>query len=192
MRRTRAIRLAVLPALSALLALPLAARADGLIDEVRLGVYDHDASFLGHQKETGADIGLEMLFASPALLEVIWSPRPIVGAMINTAGQTDQAYAGLAWTWDFAHGLLTADDGFYVEFSEAAGWNDGLISAPPSEQQTRKSLGSNILFREDLDLGYRLDPRWSIALSYNHISNADLATRNEGLNDVGLRVGYRF
>lgn len=175
-------------------ALPVAARADGgFIDEVRLGVYDHDASILGHQKETGADIGAEILFTSPEFLSAIWSPRPVVGGLVNTSGETDQAYGGLTWTWDFAQNVLWNGDGFYVEGTLGGGWNDGKINVTaPIESQHRKSLGSNALFREDVDLGYRFTPRWSLAISYNHISDADLALRNEGLNDIGVRVGMKF
>jgi len=175
-------------------AIPGAARADdGVFDEFRLGVFEHDASVLGHQKESGEDIGAELLFTSPSLLEIIGSPRPVIGALFNTAGQTDQAYAGLTWTWDFLHNVLMTGDGFYVEGTLGGGVNNGHINVTdPYESQHEKSLGSNVLFREDIDLGYRFTPRWSLALSYNHISNADLATRNEGLNDIGVRLGMKF
>jgi lipid A 3-O-deacylase len=180
----------------AALALPGLAKADayGFLDEARVGVYEHDASFLGHQKETGADIGAEFLFDSPSLLTIIGSPRPILGGLANTSGQTDQIYTGLTWTWDFIHNVLNQGDAFYVEGTLGGGWNDGKINvngATP-EGEKRKSLGSNILFREDVDFGYRITPRYSIALSYNHISNADLGERNEGINDVGVRFGIKF
>jgi lipid A 3-O-deacylase len=175
-------------------AFPGAARADGgFLDELRLGVYEHDASVLGHQKEHGEDIGGELLFTSPSLLEIIWSPRPVIGVLVNTAGQTDQAYGGLTWTWDFLHNVLMNGDGFYVEGTLGGGVNNGKINVTdPYESQHEKSLGSNVLFREDIDLGYRFTPRWSVAISYNHISDADLAFRNEGLNDIGVRVGMKF
>jgi len=191
MRHSRFALVGIAVALAS--ALPNAARADGeFIDEFRLGVYDHDASVLGHQKETGADIGAEILFTSPSLLEAIWSPRPVIGGLVNTSGETDQAYVGLTWTWDFAHSVLMNDDGFYVEGTLGGGVNDGHTNVTPAESQHRKALGSNALFREDVDLGYRFSPRWSLAISYNHISDADLAVRNEGLNDIGLRVGMKF
>jgi lipid A 3-O-deacylase len=189
----RGIAVALAAASSA--ALPGAAHADdgGIVDEFRLGVYEHDASILGHQKETGADIGAELLFTSPAFLQAIWSPRPVIGGLVNTSGETDQAYGGLTWTWDFASNVLRDGDGFYVEGTLGGGWNDGKINvSAPLESQQRKSLGSNALFREDLDIGYHITPRWSLAVSYNHISNADLAERNEGLNDIGVRVGLKF
>jgi lipid A 3-O-deacylase len=176
-------------------AAPDIARADDtkIIDELRFGVYEHDASVLGHQKETGVDFGNEILFTSPDFLSVIWSPRPIIGALINSAGETSQVYAGLTWTWNFVHDVLRNGDGFYVEFSEGPGFNNGKLNVTdPVQSQKRKSLGSHVLFREDLDLGYHLTPQWSLALSYNHVSNADLAPRNEGLNDIGVRVGFKF
>jgi lipid A 3-O-deacylase len=167
-----------------------AARADGLFSEVRLGVYEHDASVFGHQKESGVDFNGELLFQP---FDFLWSPRLAIGGMVNSDGETDQAYAGLTWTWDFVHGLFRDGDGLYAELTLGGGWNNGLINVTdPVLSQERKSLGSNVLFREDLDLGYRINPVWSIAVSYNHISNADLAVRNEGLNDIGVRVGMRF
>jgi lipid A 3-O-deacylase len=178
--------------LTSALATPSVGRADGFIDEVRLGVYEHDISLFGHQKESGIDTGAEILFPSPDFLSLIGGPRPVIGGLVNSKGETDQAYLGLTWTWDFWHGAFKDDDGFYVEGTLGGGWNDGLSAAPPAEAQTRKSLGSSILFREDVDIGYRLTPSWSIALSYNHISNADLGNRNEGLNDLGGRIGFKF
>jgi lipid A 3-O-deacylase len=187
MRVAAAISLAVAGA--ALYAKPAHA-AIGPIDEVRVGVYDHDVSFLGHGKESGADLGAEILFIP---LPFLWNPRPVIGGLANTDGETSQAYIGLTWTWDFAANVFTSDDGFYVEGTLGGGWNDGKLNVTdPIESQKRKSLGSHFLFREDADLGYRFNAVWSLALSYNHISNADLADRNEGLNNVGIRLGMKF
>ena len=171
---------------------PAAAFADdgSIVSEVRLGLYEHDASLGGHQKEHGEDINAEILFQP---FDFLWSPRLAIGGLVNDRGETDQAYLGLTWTWDFLHGILDDDDGLYVEGTLGGGWNNGKIDVTNLvEAQERKSLGSNVLFREDIDLGYRINERWSIAFSYNHISNADLAKRNEGLNDVGARIGLRF
>jgi lipid A 3-O-deacylase len=182
-------------ALAAAAAMPGVARADdeGIFSEIRLGGYEHDASILGHQKETGDDIGAELLFTSPGLLEIIGAPRPILGVLINDAGQTSQVYSGLTWTWNFLHDVVIDGDGFYLEGTEGPGLNNGHINVTnPFESQHEKSLGSNILFREDIDLGYHITPRWSVAISYNHISNADLGVRNEGLNDIGARIGFKF
>jgi hypothetical protein len=53
-------------------AAPGPAHADsGWIDEVKLGVLAHDIRFLGNHVEPGADINVEVLFPSPALLRVL-------------------------------------------------------------------------------------------------------------------------
>ena len=192
MRRTSVAVATLAVALAA--AIPGVARADGgLIDEFKVAAYEHDASVFGHQKETGADVGGEILFTSPDFLEIIGSPRPILGGVVNSAGQTSQVYTGLTFTYDFLENFLSTGDGFFVEGTLGGGLNDGKINVTdPVQSQREKSLGSNVLFREDADIGYRFTPRLSIALSYNHISNADLATRNEGINDIGVRFGIKF
>ncbi len=58
--------------------------------------------------------------------------------------------------------------------------------------QTNKSLGSRVLFREAAEIGYEFTPKNSISVMLDHISNARLATRNEGITNVGLRYGVRF
>jgi lipid A 3-O-deacylase len=178
-------------------ALPAFAQVDGdgLITEFKIGAFDHDAPLGGHQKETGADVGGEILFQPVDFLDFIGigSPRPILGGLVNSAGQTNQVYTGLTFTFDFAADVLRDGDGFFAEATVGGGLNDGKINVTdPVKSQEEKSLGSNVLFREDLDIGYRVTQRVSIAFSYNHISDADLAQRNEGLNDVGVRLGIKF
>src|SRR5260370_13683206 len=68
-----------------------------LIDEVKIGVLAHDVGFLGHHVEGGADLNLELLFPSPDMLAIIGSPRPHIGADINTPGNTSTGYFGLTW-----------------------------------------------------------------------------------------------
>lgn len=163
------------------------------LDELRLGIYDHDISLGGHGKESGVDTGLEFVFASPDILSVIYSPRPVLGFLINSRNTTDQAYFGLTYRFDVLKEILNSRDGFYIEATLGGALHTGKLDVTdPQESQRRKSLGSEILFREDLDIGYQINETFSIALSYNHISNADLAKRNEGINDLGVRFGYHF
>src|SRR5690242_6020424 len=68
-----------------------------LVDEIKVGALAHDVTFLGRHLESGADINLEVLFTSPDLLSVIASPRPHLGADINTDGNTSDGYFGLTW-----------------------------------------------------------------------------------------------
>src|SRR5262245_19870847 len=68
------------------------------LDEVKLGVLAHDIRLLGNHVEPGADITVEVLFPSPALLRLLGAPRPHLGLSINTAGATDYGYLGLTWS----------------------------------------------------------------------------------------------
>jgi lipid A 3-O-deacylase len=48
----------------------------------------------------------------------------------------------------------------------------------------------------DIGLKYLINDQWSVSAEggYRHISNADLASRNEGLNSIGvlMQMSYRF
>lgn len=168
-------------ALAALLALSASPALAG-VDEIRLGLSNHDISFLGHGKEDGVDGVAEVLFEAPDLLEPIWSPRPHVGVAVNTQGDTSQLYAGLSWTFEPVEHLL-------FEFSLGGSVHNGTLS---SSDPTEKQLGSRALFRESLSLGYRIDAHNAVMVSFDHESNAGLASHNAGLNNLGIRWGYRF
>jgi lipid A 3-O-deacylase len=163
------------------------------LDEIRVGLYEHDTNIIGHKKETGADFVLELLSRPIISLQFIGTPRLVVGGVINSAGQTNQAYIGLIRTWDLTHEVINSGDAIFLEGMVGGDWNDGKIDVTGTPQeQYWKSHGSHLLFRTGLNLGYRINPTWSVALSFNHISNAGLAKRNEGMNDLGLSVNMEL
>lgn len=183
---------------TALLA-PAAAGAQNITySEVKLGVLGHDVRFLGG-KERGIDINPEVIFHSPiadawadavpTYLRWLVQPRPTVGGEINTAGFTSQGYFGLTWTWQLASNVLQPGDGITFGLFEGPSFNNGdrVATAPD-----RKSLGSPVLFREAAELGYRINPVWTVSLLIDHESNAGFARYNQSINDVGLRLGIRF
>ena len=88
-----------------------------------------------------------------------------------------------------AHGLFTPDDGLFLSLGLGPAFNNGKIA---TSQPDRKSLGSQVLFHPSVEFGYRFNRRYSVSLYYEHSSNAGLAQENEGLNNVGLRVGLAF
>jgi hypothetical protein len=63
---------------------------------------------------------------------------------------------------------------------------------PSSNQEYKKSLGSRVLLRIPLEIGYSMTDHYEISILFDHISNAYLADPNEGLDTLGLRFGYRF
>ncbi|HEX9464763.1 MAG TPA: acyloxyacyl hydrolase [Alphaproteobacteria bacterium] len=167
-----------------------AARAtDGIVDEVKVGVLAHDVNIGGHHKENGVDINGEVLFGSPDFLKWIFAPRPMIGGSVNTQGNTDQAYLGLTWTiLDFKQ-IFTASDGIYLNGSLGGAVHDGPLE---SSDPKKKQLGSRVLFRESVEIGYQFLPRQSISVFGDHISDAGLTKHNAGLSNLGLRYGYGF
>jgi len=183
--------------IGALLCLPLAshpARArQSIFDEMRVGVFQHDSAIIGTRKENGVDFALEVLTGPLMRSRLLGAPRIVLGGAINSAGKTDQLYLGIDGQWTLARGLLSRRDAFSFEATIGGGWNDGKIDVVGTPlEATWKSHGSHFLIRSGASLGYRFNTRWSLAFAFNHISNAGLARRNEGMNDLGLLLGLKL
>jgi lipid A 3-O-deacylase len=160
-----------------------------IVDEVKVGVLGHDLGFLGHHLEAGPDINVEMLFTPPDVLALIGSPRPHIGADINTAGKTSDGYFGLTWGIMLIQSLFGAGDGVFINGSLGGAVHDGYIDSGPLN---RKLLGSRVLFRESAELGYQLTPGINVSALLDHISNANLGRHNMGITSAGARVGFKF
>jgi len=155
-----------------------------IISEIRLGMlaHDHDIAPFSRSEEGGVDANFEILFISPSWLEEIRAPRPHLGLSINASGDTSQAYMGLTWEWRFW-------SNWFFDFSLGGTIHDGKTTTTLID---RKELGCRILFRESLDLGFIFSERHSVSAFLDHISNAKLCEKNEGLETLGIRYGYRF
>lgn len=184
-RRIGTVALLVL-GVAAVLPTQAAAR---VIDEARLGLLDHDVPIGGDHIEEGADLNAEVLFASPALLKAILSPRPHLGLTVNTQGGTSYGYAGLTWTATLVDSLFGPADGVFASLGLGGAVHSG---SDISGDAHRKGLGTRFLFHEYVELGYRITPTYSLSLFLDHISNADLGSHNPGLTNIGLRVSFRF
>ncbi len=154
----------------------------GIVSEVRLGVFDHDVGIISSDTEDGFDFNAELLLVSPGLFRYLLSPRPQIGVAINSEDVTNQVYAGLAWTFDMFEFL-------FIEASIGGTVHDGNIDR---REVDRNAFGCELLFRATLSLGVRLDAHQSLAVMASHISNAGLCDHNDGLDNVGIRYGYRF
>lgn len=163
--------------------------ADGIIDRLKLGVLDHDIGIGGHHKEPGADVNAEVQFTSPTFLKWIWAPRPHLGTDINTDGKTSQFYAGLTWTILNFPGVFKSDDAIFLDGSLGGAVHDGHLRGGGSND---KQLGSRVLFRESLEVGYQFVPHQSVSVFADHISDAGLTSQNQGISNLGVRYGYAF
>ena len=174
--------------LAALVVAPGAASAQ-LVDEFRFGALAHDIGLFGGTHEDGIDINAEARFASPGFLKFLFAPRPHFGISANTAGDTSQVYFGLTWTVTLFRSVFLNGDSLFVDGSLGGAVHNGELD---TNELGKKSLGSRILFRESLELGWAFTPNQSISLMLDHISNANLGERNEGLDNVGIRYGLKF
>jgi lipid A 3-O-deacylase len=152
------------------------------LSEVRFGLLVHDEGPFSRNEEDGVDANFEVLFNPPEFLKKIWSPRPHVGASINSSGDTSQFYLGLTWEWEFRQV-------WYVDFSLGGAAHTGKKK---TNDIKRKELGCKVLFRESIELGYRIRTRHSISAFLDHLSNGNICDKNEGLESIGMRYGYRF
>ncbi len=167
---------------------PAAAGADGPVDgilsEIRIGALVHDKGPFSRREEVGNDVNIEFLFASPQFLKIIWAPRPHIGVSINTEGNTSQLYFGLSYEFEFWRS-------WFAGFSLGGVIHDG-DKAYGIRGGDSKELGCRAMFRESLEFGYRFRGHHSLSAMIDHISNADICDKNEGLDNVGIRYGYRF
>lgn len=176
----------------------------GLIEELRLGVFDHDTGMIASGKEPGYAFNMELRTVSPSFLSYIWSPKPTIGVVLPyRAHTTNHGYAGLTWTF---HPM---GDRFFVDFFFGLSYNDGnanfdykplKFQVPPvivDERVQKKYVGSHVLFRESLEIGYRLGEKKQHAVSayISHLSHGQILSkdgRNSGMDHVGVRYGYKF
>ncbi len=161
----------------------------GIVDEIRVGALAHDVTLGGSHVESGIDINAEILFKSPSFLSFAFSPRPHLGGSVNSDGNTNQVYFGLTWEATLFRGIFRQGDRLFVDLSLGGAYHDGYLNGAPPD---RKRLGSSILFRESVEIGYGVTPAVSISAFVDHISNANLASHNAGITNVGGRIGYKF
>ena len=158
-------------------------KKQGLFSGINLGSMAHDAGLTGETYEGGTDTNAEILFAQiPQTIDILGTPQPHLGLTINNAGATSQAYTGLTWTVPITKTMFSN-----ISLGGAA--HNGQLATRRIDQ---KGLGSRLLFRVALELGFRLSENHHISIIIDHVSNAGLADINEGLDTIGIRFGYTF
>lgn len=153
------------------------------LNEVKIGLLHHDTGdiFTARSRERGVDFNLEAIF-SPLFNILGGAIYPAFGGSLNTAGYTSKGYGGIRWQYEHSTGLFAS-----VGFGGAV--HSGTLQF---HDEHHKALGSRILFHVPLELGYRFDGKNALSVYLDHISNANYAHPNEGMDTLGLRYGYRF
>lgn len=176
--------IAVSAVLAAITAFSPPALAEGLVHELSIGVLAHDVPDLwsGFRAEPNSvDINVEAKL-SPSMALFFGTLRPAVGASINTEGATSHAYVDARLEYELTKSI-------WFGFGVGAAIHDGQTRL---EDWDRKALGSRVLFHIPFELGFRLDAHNSVSAYFEHTSNANTQTFNEGLDRLGIRYGYRF
>ena len=99
---------------------------------------------------------------------------PIIGGFI-TENSAAYIYSGIEWNIDLGSFLFTP--------SFAPGlYNEG----------NGKDLGHVLEFKTEVQLSYEVSENTSFGMSYNHISNASLGTKNPGANSYMFNYLKKF
>lgn len=162
----------------------------GWLSEIRLGALKHSAPISTNTpKEKGIDGNIEILFISPGWLDWAWSPRPHIGASFNASSEdTDQIYSGLTWEW-------VPYKNFFIDASFGFSGHNGRLHVDGSDENAgrQREFGCKVLFRESIEFGYRILSHHSVSLMWDHISHGGLCDdENEGMDNAGMRYGYKF
>ena len=156
----------------------------GFIYDMKIGALQHDPSITANRKEPfTTDLNLEVMFG-PSLPILFGTVRPALGATVNFAGFTSKAYLDARWQVECCWGA------FFALGIGAAVHNGELDSLATA--QDHKQLGYRVLFHPTAEWGYRLTEHHSVSIFFEHISNANTSRQNEGLDNLGIRYGYRF
>ena len=95
-------------------------------------------------------------------------------------------------------GMLTADNAVYLYTGVQADYDIGLLKLTPSftpgiyNQGNGKDLGHIIEFKSEIRLSMDLSKNSMFGMSYNHISNASLGTKNPGANSYMFNFLKKF
>lgn len=189
----------------------LACAAPAMADEVFVGVYKHDVTFIGEAvglgaagREDGVDIHLG--YRTERIESLSWLGKPQVHAMISINSENTSNFVAAGFNWKID---LGQPGGFYLRPGMGLAYTDGKAGLPPAnapnltpEERARRTklyytridFGSKVLFEPELALGYQVNDRVSVELSYTHLSNGQIfhQGKNQGLDDAGVRLVYAF
>ena len=95
-------------------------------------------------------------------------------------------------------GFLTENNAFYLYTGVQAEYKIGLLTITPSfapgyyNYGSGKDLGYPLEFKSEVQMSLDLSENTKLGMSYNHISNASLGTKNPGANSYMLNFLKQF
>lgn len=164
-----------------------------VVDEVRIGLHAHDVSNIlfplpwDYKLDQIEDVSFDVLFKSPDIDAFRWigSPRPDLGVTINMDGQDSLLHLGLTWQ------LPIFETPLYLEGAFGGAVHNGYLNGSPDPTRYA-NFGCRVNFYERYGIGAHVNENITATLTYEHTSNNGWCERNQGLSNVGLRVGWKF
>ena len=184
--------------------------APAAAQEVIAGVFAHDVTFIGEAvglgaagKEDGVDVQIGWR-SEPIEAFSLGDPRFFAQLTLNSEGLSDFGAVGLVWRkhfgddkrWYVAPGIgLAYTDGWdeFPSFSEP-GLSPAELNRRIALRSERIEFGSKVLFQPELSIGRYVGENAAIELSYVHLSHGQIlgSGKNEGMDDVGVRLIWRY
>lgn len=155
----------------------------GLLAGFSGGILAHGVTFWSQApfEERGVTFNGEIDFV-PFFAILGGSIHPEIGADATTAGGTSYAYADLKYE-------ITGPWNSFFGIGVGGAVHDGYLNAT---SYYHNALGSRVLFHIPIEAGIAFADHYRVSVYFEHVSNAYLTSPNEGLDNVGLRFGYRF
>ena len=153
------------------------------LSEIRMGILAHDVPVWSRfRAESGVDVNAELIFRWPNFSLLSGFLRSNLGATLNNRGDTSKIYAGFLWEYRLQSGI-------FLDLGLGLAAHNGELA---TDDDNKKALGSRILFRLPVEIGFLFAEHHGVSVMFAHVSNAYLADPNEGLDVIGLRYSYRF
>ena len=158
--------------------------------EVKQGVLAHDRGWFGKNREGfGPDYNFELMFNSPRFFKMIGAPKPIIGLTQTSTGGSSLYYGGITWDWNMSQN-------WFVSGTTGIAWTNGLSKLPKGQEPVgdkKIQFGSKWLHRGAVEIGWNFYGNDTISLMFSHVSHGSmLDNKNQGMDEFGIRYGYRF
>ena len=158
--------------------------------EVKQGVLAHDRGWFGKNREGfGPDYNFELMFNDSKFLKFLGSPKPILGLTQTSTGGSSLYYGGITWDKNISKN-------WFVAGTTGIAYTNGLSKLPQGEEpkgDKKIQFGSKWLHRGAVELGWNFYGNDTISLMFSHVSHGSmLDEKNQGMDEFGIRYGYRF
>ena len=131
--------------------------------------------------EGGSDVQAGIRSAPIEGLKPIGSPSAYLHGQVSLNGNTSLVAAGLSWKFG---------EQFYVRPGIGLALHNDKITEFRADGE-RLDLGSRMLFAPEIAVGVKLSTRTAFEVSWIHVSNATLLSRqNPGLDFIGARLVF--